>query len=207
MSSGPRHTREAGAMALELIAGELGETISAEPESGRLFALGSYRRGRETIGDLEIALPYIEPEQDRHAIKLLERFTPEGAGMFAGGSLGVRLMGVSPGFRHARVRLDLPAGSIPIEIFRYDAGDLGNAGWLAMLRTGPSELASIMLGRFAAQYGARSEGNYPRTRSGEPIPCPTEREAFRLCRTTYTPPDQRQRLLNVLRGARQGVAS
>lgn len=192
MSSGPRHSLEHAREQLLQLAHRLELPLHPEPLQGAVFAVGSIRRMSPTVGDIELLAP--RPEgRDKLAERLAELFVPRGGLLMPpAGILGEQVMGVHPGFSHCRVHLFTGAGRLPVEIFRYDPGTGGNIGWLALNKSGTTRFVRFALTRYGQITGGRaSEDGYPRSSSGELLACPTELDAFALCRLPWVPPQYR----------------
>jgi hypothetical protein len=178
------------------------------------MAVGSVRRRRESVGDIELVAPcwngagvdvVFESIAATMEGEITDARTAIESNLFAPGReprvipkvqplIGTVAQGCRPGFLHARIRLRRRDGStFACEVYRYTPA---NRGWITLMRTGPGEF-----GRFFLRFWKRAH-NIPETREasseghlrdarGEIIPVPTEEECFRLCGMKFIDPRDR----------------
>ena len=150
------------------------EIEGATPSS--VGVVGSLRRGRQAIGDIDLIAPMpTDANRDGLRFRIDCCFAPAKppapakpttgdlfatpppptdeasiARVFRGVPLAGRvLQGGSPMFR--RVSLELTAGPAigqKVEIHRFDPGPNGNRGWIELIRTGPAEFAQAIVTRW-----------------------------------------------------------
>lgn len=193
------------------------------PASG-LEVVGSVRRRKPDVGDLEFIAPMPEShgraavDRLHHAVSGTLR-DARWSLIAAAAAIGEPLEGFKPHFRHASLGIDAvarllgePVGEcgyycdegsghvdhhravVKVEIYRYDAGEQGNYGWIKAMRTGPAELGPRLLGAYKQRRGGSgpaSDKGYLRDEIGRPVPTPDEASVFRLAGMAYTPPEKR----------------
>lgn len=184
-----------------------------------VMVVGSVRRRKETVGDLEFVAPKpAKGEPDPLLERIQAYFPPEGRAVRPGKTaclfdeppavpaakpLGVLLMGGGECFGLARLRLNLVKSgqAFQVEIYRYVPGPMGNRGWITAIRTGPGEFGRMLMRRWTvmrAPHGAdanwstsASEDGFPLDHNGARMPCPTEELVFQMCRWPWVRPEMR----------------
>lgn len=176
--------------------------------------VGSVRRRRAEVGDLEITAPVPEV-----MLKALDPFadpepvTEDNDPLFARIASTTRneptlfnptppaplarvVRGLEPGFLACSLELRLthaPSVTVPVQIYRYFPA---NRGWCQLMRTGPTEFGMDFLVRWKARFGIAGEGKASidghlvdsyRAR----VPTPAEEDCFRLCGLAFVPPEER----------------
>lgn len=183
----------------------------SEPDA---MVVGSVRRQRPDVGDLEIVCPWEIAAADG-LFRLLDGCRARDDVLFEAPSelppITARA-GLRAGFLEAdilaHVSVQLAAGgtrelALPVEIARYKPG--GKA-WRVVMRTGPAEFGRWFLGQWKKQHSidfgrpASVEG-FLVDRHGTPVLMDDEREAFERCGVAYLPPERRDEFVA---GLRQG---
>lgn len=204
MSSGPRLAlKDAEGAALYLMQ----EWGMRGPDC---MVVGSVRRQRPDVGDLELIAP-LPPESARDELhdRIVASLPPPPAatdGLFAAPAAiakrqalrGAALKGLKPGFRSCELLVELLRKStgewhsLSVQIHRYTPQ---NRGWIELMRTGPSELGILFLERWKKVYGLgdseASRSGHLRNSYGDIVPVRTEEEAFEKCGIPYVPPERR----------------
>lgn len=129
-------------------------------DGGDATIVGSVRRRKLDVGDLEICVPWSPPECDE-LYKAIHASANQQDGLFEGPSDTPPLTivkGVKPGFKAARViahvrHNDCPL-DIPVDIFRFMPGA---RGWSILMRTGPAEFGQWFLGRWKRHWGTTQD--------------------------------------------------
>ncbi len=104
------------------------------------MVVGSVRRGRPDVGDVEFIAPATSPLMDRLYGNILHSIVNE--------KRGEAIKGLKPGFLYCSLRMKLvnrdtgEQVEIPVEIHRYTPE---NRGWIQTMRTGPSEFGQQFL--------------------------------------------------------------
>jgi DNA polymerase/3'-5' exonuclease PolX len=212
VSSGPKVPWAWARSAAERLAGYWGVLDSAYE------IVGSIRRQRPEVGDIELLAPHPGPGGGRvdwarddlyFAIERRLGLPPGRAGLFRdvlpAGKIGWAVKGFVPSFYYCQLQLTFAgdgerAGlsmSLPVDIFRYDPGERGNKGWIELERTGPREFGVAFLGRWRRHWKLPAEvkasrDGYLRDAQDRAVATPTERECFRLAGLEWIPPERRE---------------
>lgn len=189
----------------------------AEPEA---MAVGSVRRQRPLVGDLELIAPLpagdadplwdrIAPTLDRQEatarprrghVSLFDAEPTEPAPSLPAGldrPIGYVVQGGKPGFRALSlvIRCERWDGqpAIPVQIFRYTPL---NRGWIEIMRTGPGELGRWFLAMWKRRWhippdSQASIDGHLVDRAGRVIPVPDEATAWRHAGIFAVPPEKR----------------
>lgn len=160
--------------------------------------VGSVRRGREQVGDLEICMPVERADRDE-MYKTIHASATQSAGLFEAPSdlppITV-VQGLRPGFKNARLIVHITHHGtpyrLPVEIYRFEPE--GRA-WSLIMRTGPRDFGVFFLRRWKAAFGI-SDGRASRDgllidRWGIVVPIHDEREAFDRCGLGWVDPLRR----------------
>jgi DNA polymerase/3'-5' exonuclease PolX len=142
---------------------------------GEAHVVGSIRRRKPTVGDIEIAV---------HVDAEVSLDVAEG-GMFPGEYATVK-GGGKPDWRYWQLRhLD----GYMLDLFRFDDQ---NRGSIMLIRTGPAAFSKHWVTALR-EIGLRHEGGYVKhVREGRVIPCRTEQDAFALAGMEYVEPWERR---------------
>jgi len=221
MSDGPRIPLAAAeAFVLAIFQRRLGFASIEEAAREGVEVVGSIRRRRPDIGDIEIIAPMpraadpekVQSSEDRLFRELnlcVSNPWVDGSGsLFAekpdtSRSFGVAVRGLKPGFKAASLQLKAYGVEVGLDVFRFDAL---NAGWVKLCRTGPSEFGRWFLGRWKERQGipvgdpARkaSVDGYLVDSRGQIVPVATEEEAFRLIGSNFVAPDRRDAMCEAM---------
>lgn len=154
------------------------------PAAARLKCVGSVRRRRPTVGDIEfLAEPHFDEDLLGGRIPIIE---PVRAAMLELGTWvkgGERMMQVTDLLGRVGLKLDLYLIHPP-------------AAWgsLLAIRTGPAELGRYVV-TFCRQHGFRHDGGYAqRLDTGDRVPTDTEEQFFELAGLPCLPPHERDAL-------------
>jgi len=230
MSEGPRlpHAK-ASAVAAALF--EKWDLSGLLPDhSAACVVVGSVRRRRDEVGDLEIVAPVPpaapgrkltsadDPLFRRINASMSNPWVDESNALFfatasdAGPEpIGTAVRGLKPGFLACSLIIrPWPDVEIPCQIFRYTPD---NRGWLLIDRTGPRDFGIWFLWRWKVRYGIPVADEQRRASvdghlvdaGGNVISVPTEQEAFRLAGVPYVPPEQRDTFMARQQAAREAL--
>lgn len=228
MSDGPRISLDkAEAFVLALFQRRLGFASIEEAARDGVEMVGSIRRRRPDIGDIEIIAPMpraadpgcVQSSEDcmfRELNLCVSNPWVDGSGsLFAAApdtsrAFGTAVRGLKPGFKACGLKLAAYGVEVGLDVFRYDAL---NAGWVKLCRTGPSEFGQWFLGRWKERMGipvgdpARkaSVDGYLVDAGGTTVPVASEQEAFRLIGANFVPPERRDAMVEAM-AARRGSA-
>lgn len=188
-----------------------------------VWIVGSVRRGRDPVGDIEIVAPMPPApakgkDYDEAADKFFRAvnrtmstpwiepgaalFTREGAQVDV--PIGTISSGLRPGFRAACLQLHIGAKArLPCQIYRFTPE---NRGWLMLMRTGPADFGRWFLGKWKQRHDIpvatkgkhASQDGYLVDARGIVVPVETEDEAFRKAGVEYIPPHQRDAFMDSL---------
>ncbi|MCC6295423.1 MAG: hypothetical protein IT469_01810 [Pseudomonadales bacterium] len=176
--------------------------------------VGSVRRRRTEVGDIEIIAPlpevmsrpvdpFAEPEpvteDNDHLFARIAATTRQEPDLFNPSPpppLARVVRGLEPGFLACSLELKLahaPAVAIPVQIYRYTPA---NRGWCELMRTGPTDFGMDFLVRWKARFGIAGEGKgsidgHLVDSHQVRVPTPTEDDCFRLCGMAFIPPEER----------------
>ena len=228
MSDGPRIPLAAAeAFVLALFQRRLGYASIEEAAQDGVEVVGSIRRRRPDIGDVEIIarMPRasdperVQSSEDRLFRELnlcVSNPWVDGSGsLFAAApdtsrAFGTAVRGLKPGFKACSLRLAAYGVEVGFDVFRYDAL---NAGWVKLCRTGPGEFGQWFLGRWKERMGIpvgdpnrkASVDGYLVDARGQIVPVATEEEAFRLIGSNFVPPERRDAMVEAM-ASRRGSA-
>lgn len=228
MSTGARITIEqAEAFVLALFQRRLGYASIEEAAAQGVEVVGSIRRRRSDIGDIEIIAPMpraanpesVQSSEDRLFRELnacVSNPWVDGSGsLFAAKpdtsrAFGEAVRGLKPGFKACGLKLAAYGVEVGLDVFRYDAL---NAGWVKLCRTGPSEFGQWFLGRWKERMGIpvgdpsrkASIDGYMVNAGGTIVPVASEEDAFRLIGANFVPPERRDAMVEAM-AARRGSA-
>ena len=226
MSTGPRITLEqAEAFVLALFQRRLGYASLEEAAAQGVEVVGSIRRRRPDIGDIEIIAPLpraanpdcVQSTEDRLFRELnlcVSNPWVDGSGsLFAAKpdtsrAFGTAVRGLKPGFKACNLRLAAYGIEVGFDVFRFDAL---NAGWVKLCRTGPSEFGQWFLGRWKERMGIpvgdpkrqASIDGYLVDDRGQVVPVGTEAECFRLIGSNYVEPERRDAMCEAMQARRE----
>jgi len=175
------------------------------PACAQIEIAGSLRRGKATVGDIEIvARPLVE-----------ERPVAGQLGLFGDGQPATveRVSLLDPllerlaaageihqarpfthekgawGEKYKKFWTALDGGVIQVDLFLVNAE---NWGAILMIRTGPSDFSRAVVDQFRRDKKYRQQGGYLISQSsGQIVPVPKERDYFRYLGIAYIPPEQR----------------
>ena len=148
-------------------------------DSATCLVVGSVRRERPTVGDLEILAPLpqeavrggvagpIGPEHDplfrRINASMQHPWCHEGGALFAKPAtegpidvIGDAVSGLAPGFRSLNLRVfgkagpQDPVAELPVQVYRSTPA---NHGWMMVMRTGPAEFGQWFLHQWKLAHG------------------------------------------------------
>lgn len=194
MSSGPRIQRAAAIAAAEVLFREWKMPTPA------CEIVGSVRRGRADVGDLEFLAPLpADPKRDDPLYEAILA-TCNGQPQALFGEPRPRftevVQGLKPGFRSASLKVKLRIGEseliVPVQVFRYTPE---NRGWQQIMRTGPSEFGIWFLQEWKRAFGIQNgeasiEGHLVDSWLKR-VPVADEHECFLKIRHDFIPPEQR----------------
>jgi len=175
--------------------------------------VGSVRRGRQDVGDLEICMPLERPDRDEMYKTIHASATQEGGLFEAPADVPpiTVVQGLRPGFKQARLIVHISYEgrpiALPVEIYRFEAGA---RAWSIIMRTGPRDFGMFFLRRWKAAYSipasqvASSEGMLV-DRYGKPVPISGEREAFDRAGIGWVDPLERDRFAATIAEGRAAV--
>lgn len=165
--------------------------------------VGSARRGRLEVGDLEFLTPLPpDPKRDDplyEAILATCNGQPQQLFGEQRPQFTEVVEGLKRGFLLASLRVQLRLGAegeapaiVPVQIFRYTPE---NRGWQQIMRTGPREFGIWFLQEWKRQFGIQSG---PASVDGhlvdsylKRVPVADEHECFAKIRHEFIPPEQR----------------
>lgn len=228
MSDGPRIPLEkAEEFVLAIFQRRLGFASIEEAARDGVEVVGSIRRRRSDIGDIEIIAPMpraadpekVQSSEDRLFRELnlcVSNPWVDGSGsLFASApdtsrAFGQAVRGLKPGFKACSLKLAAYGVEIGLDVFRFDAH---NAGWVKLCRTGPSEFGQWFLGRWKERMGIpvgdpkrqASIDGYLVDDRGQIVPVATEEEAFRLIGSNFVQPDRRDAMVEAMATRRGGA--
>ncbi len=195
----------------------------------QLEVVGSMRREREMIGDLEVLAPF--PLADDEETKIADEDDPlyrvlcrvvsnppAPKGLFAQPApaapeliLGEAEKGLKPGFKYCKIRLMPKLGPngeatpIGLDVFRATRESWG---WAHLMRTGPAEFGEWFLKQWKRRWGipptsqASIKGHLVDAR-GNVVEVLDEQQAFKLCGLEYVDARDRDRFMGRLAIARE----
>lgn len=155
--------------------------------------VGSLRRHRDEVGDIELIAPMEKEHGDRlfAAINgtMANPYSDQAAALFnpvvvPSEPMGRSLRGLKPGFAAASLVLTPWTGvEIACQVYRYTPR---NAGWVQLMRTGPREFGMWFLGRWKRAKGIpigvddrpACVENHLVDAGGNIVAVPTEADAF-----------------------------
>ena len=205
------------------------KTITAieHAASAGVEVVGSIRRRRPDIGDIEIIAPMpraadpenVQSSEDRLFRELnlcISNPWVDGSGSLfesapdTSRAFGQAVRGLKPGFKACSLRLAAYGVDVGLDVFRYDAL---NAGWVKLCRTGPSEFGQWFLGRWKERMGIpvgsashkASVDGYLVDARGQVVPVGTEAECFRLIGSNYVEPERRDQMVEAMNARRERV--
>lgn len=194
MSTGERMPIEKADRAAVYLMNKWGMTAE-----GGCSVVGSVRRRRDMVGDLEFIAPASSHQMTDTLFEAIDA-TCQPEGVFATLAPGKSYLceavrGLKRGFLACSLTATLKGQTetwtMPVQIFRYTPE---NRGWITLMRTGPGELGKQVLiwwkKRFSIQGEASVEGHLVDSR-GQIVPVPTEEDIFRKLQMTYIPPEDR----------------
>lgn len=196
MSTGPRITLAAAFAVAEVLMKSWGMAHND------CAIVGSVRRRRSLVGDLEFIAPH-EPETDDRLHGRMAPTVTDTAGMLFGEAKPVRfgevIRGFKPGFWAASLQVKISINEVEhvmnVQIFRYVKGEQGNRGWIELMRTGPQDLGILFLEQWKWAMGIRggkgSDDGWLLDPYGKPVFTPDEESCFRLAKLDYIPPQER----------------
>lgn len=175
--------------------------------------VGSVRRRRPDVGDLELLAPLpLDPAKDELCRTIRE--TLEANPLFAGDErpplTGRIVSGLKPGFKEASLVVELThkisgrVYEIPVQVFRYEPGERGNRGWIELMRTGPGDFGKFFLAKWKKHFGIpkvlpASKDGHLVDLHGIRVPCETEEDCFRKCGMGRIPPEARDMFMERVR--------
>lgn len=167
--------------------------------------VGSVRRGRPDVGDLEMIAPmpaegaadplFEAVHASLHHVENLFGVVGEGTRM-----TGRVVKGLKRGFKCCELEVTIYRArtgeprQIPVQIHRYTAA---NRGWIELMRTGPRELGILFLERWKKRWAiphgqeASREGHLVDA-GGRVIEVESEARAFEFAGMPFVPPGQRE---------------
>lgn len=187
-------------------------SIWGEPGAA-MEVVGSVRRKRSTVHDLEFIAPLPEDGQPdplcgqlirtlkQHSAKDLQQSLFAPAAPVNESHIGKAIKGLMLGFKAVYLEVWPTSGLVvPVQIFRYTQQ---NRGWIELMRTGPTDFGRMFLSRWKTVHGI-SQSTEARAsidghlvdRYGAIVPVDTESEAFRKCEMAYVPPQLRDVLMS-----------
>jgi len=210
MSTGERIPLAAAQDAAAYLMQEWGMAVPA------CMVVGSVRRKKEDVGDLELIAPLPESLAlvDELYATIAASLPQKSDGLFGevGGRLrGRAVKGLKAHFKYCELNIELLRKStgtwheIPVQIHRYTPA---NRGWIELMRTGPSDLGIIFLARWKERYGIpaeadASQGGHLRDSRGGIVDVETEEMAFEKCGLPYVPPERRAAWVEGIQQARR----
>lgn len=212
MSAGPRITLEQATRVLAFL-GECWELSSSH------HVVGSVRRRKPEVGDLEILAPHEDKARDTLYQRIARTVrTDDAGGLFAGAAdikheIGRAVRGLKPGFLAASLVINVkPDGGVevPVQIFRYTPDNLG---WMLLYRTGPEDFGKWFLGEWKKRHGIplsredrpASKDNHLIDGEGRVVKVPDEEAAFVKAGIRFVPPEERDRFIAGINARRVGV--
>jgi len=204
MSEGPRIPIERA----DALAAYLFERWSLDRRT--CHVVGSVRRRRDWVGDLELLAP-LEPKGADRLCATIEG-TVQATGLFAGSGpppIGRVVSGLKPGFKACSLVVRLKDGvEIPVQVNR--AGP-ENFGWAMIKCTGPREFGMWFLQKWKEHWQIpvgdekhqASVDGFMVDSSRRVVPVPTEADAFRLAGLQLIDPHRRDAFMDQIsqRGA------
>ena len=161
--------------------------------------VGSLRRRRDDVGDIEICLPH-EPKERDELYRTIHAAVGRADALFEPPSdvPPVEVVkGLRPGFKAASVRVRVVYQgdplTIPVEIYRYEPGA---RGWSILMRTGPTDFGRWFLAKWKQHWGIQanqqaSVDGFLVDAHGRRVPIAEERECFDRCGLAYIEPHLR----------------
>lgn len=185
MSSGPRLPLE-----LALRASSALMDLWSLRNAGGLV-VGSVRRGRATVGDLEFTAPHTSPLGDTLYAAIDETIIRT--------KRGQAVRGFKPGFLYCQLAVALinretgEQVQFPVEIHRWTPE---NRGWIETMRTGPVEFGKAFLVWWKQAYGIKpadqaSIDGHLVDRGGKVVPVLSEEECFARANLYWIDPRSR----------------
>lgn len=169
-------------------------------DASTCFVVGSVRRGRPDVGDLEFLCP-VEPASKDTLHNRIEPTLHNPGGLFASLAgtpppLGHAVSGFKPGFLEASFVMRPTGADIPVQVFRYTPENLG---WSMIHRTGPRDFGVWFLTRWKKAWGIPlGEEDRPASIDGhlvnagrDVIPVASEARAFEMAATKFIDPHHR----------------
>lgn len=184
MSAGNRMPLERA----EVLAARTVEAL--EPYVTQIVVVGSIRRRRPTVGDIEILV------RPRQGWSLLEAGAEPDVELVRAVLLEIGEW-VKGGNRMMQVTNLLGEQDVTLDV--YLCHPPAQWGSLLAIRTGPAKLGELCVKRMRA-WGLRHLEGHVRGLDGQLVPTPTEREFFEAARVPYEPPERRDALGEKLRG-------
>lgn len=218
MSDGPRITLATAQRIIEFLTPLWGL------RTGGALVVGSIRRQRAEVGDIEIVAPLpsgAKPEHDP-LFRLLNATMANpwqdlAAGLFAHPDeslagprpipiIGRALRGLKPGFAAASLVLTPKNGTeLACQIYRYTPA---NRGWVTLMRTGPGDFGKWFLGKWKQRHGIRPENQasvdgHLVDGGGRVVRVETEEQCFALAGLAFQTPEEREAFGRTLQLSRQ----
>lgn len=182
---------------------EIAQEVSARltPLTARLKCVGSVRRQKETVGDIEfLAEPVMHGDLFDGQTPVLDPIRSELYSMGTWVKGGDRMMQITDLFRRPGLKLDLFLVHPP-------------SAWGSQLaiRTGPADMGHYVVTACRSRGFRHDNGYAQRLDTGERVPTDTEEEFFALAGVECVPPPEREALARRLwdalnRGERREVA-
>lgn len=231
MSEGPRIPLAAAQSVAATLISRLGLSTIDGGQKDAIGIVGSVRRLRDHVGDLELIAPLppkweskqIAPPQDDLFMRInglmSNPWCDQAAPLFSSGTgmavaqapIGRAIRGLKPGFLACSLVLTPWEGvELPCQIYRYTPH---NRGWMAIERTGPTEFGRWFLGRWKVRFGIplgdplrpASVRNHLVNTTGRYVDVPSEQEAFRLVGERFIPPHDRDEFAARLQASREAL--
>lgn len=173
------------------------------PVTHDLEVVGSVRRQRPDVGDIELIAPLPAAGQPDLLFDALAQRFPAGDGGDDDGLFtptrkvepwGVPSRGLREGFKAASLLLQLKSPRervCKVEVYRYTAGPAGNYGWIKILRTGSADFGQALLTLINDRHRGHSLDGFLTDSQGRKLRQDTEEAVFELAGVEYVPPEHR----------------